>query len=241
MAPVAVGIDIEGIRETFRQWRAEQDPLEVQLSESMAALLAYQAHLDRWQNQLVQEREQLRLAQEQFDRDHRAAEKVRTQKIAELTAELTAECEKNASLSAALQVRTEELHALANLRAELAAELELTRAQEKELQRVLAETIRSHEEERLQWQNELQSVREVFQHRAEAETSVLSAAPSEADQIAEKNEPTEARHAPAARSVAEATDEVDSPVFGSILQQFGKLRRQRAMGRQGHKIGGNSL
>jgi predicted nucleic acid-binding Zn-ribbon protein len=241
MASATFGIELEGIRETFRQWRAEQEPLEAQLCEAMAALLAYQSQLDRWQRQLVQEREQLREAQEQFERDQRVAEKVRRQKIAELTAELTAECEKNVSLTAQLQARTEELQSLDNLRAELSAQVELTRAQERELRRVLAETIREHEEERLQWANELQKLQEALQHRVELEITEPSVAISPESQVTEKNEQNETKQTSVAVGAAEVAGDGESPVFGSILQQFGKLRRQRAMGRQGQKIGGNSL
>jgi chromosome segregation ATPase len=58
----------DALRDTFRTWNAERDVIDAQLSESLAALAAYQSHLDEWQQQLAREREELRAAKELFER-----------------------------------------------------------------------------------------------------------------------------------------------------------------------------
>src|SRR3954462_9156675 len=68
-------INGEALRETFRAWNVERDTLDTELNESVAALEAYQLHLDSWQQQLARERDELRDAREQFSRERTAAEK----------------------------------------------------------------------------------------------------------------------------------------------------------------------
>src|SRR5882757_9825982 len=55
---LAATVNGDAIRETFREWNAERDSLDAELSESLAALEAYQLHLDTWQQQLAREREE---------------------------------------------------------------------------------------------------------------------------------------------------------------------------------------
>lgn len=172
-------VECEAIHGTFRQWQAEQEPLTAELSESLAALAAYQSHLDAWQQQLVCERDELRT--------------------------------------------------LDSCRAELAAELDLTRAREKELKAALDEQTQSREQERAQWAEELRHTREQLQrHIDEAALKQNASAPDRTPAIPGAqpfDEPNSVQRA------SGAPDLNDTPVLGSILQQFGKLRQQRALGR----------
>src|SRR6476659_4061369 len=72
---VATALNCETIRETFRAWNAERESLDSGLSESLAALEAYQLHLDDWQQHLARERKELQAAREQFDRDRSVSDK----------------------------------------------------------------------------------------------------------------------------------------------------------------------
>jgi chromosome segregation ATPase len=211
-------IDCDRVRGTFQQWRAEQEPLAAELSESLAALAAYQSHLDGWQQQLVRERDQLRLAREQFAAERAEAETEQTKLLAETTAELDDAREKIASLTSALLARTDELRALDGRRAEVATELELARAREQELKATLEELKQSREQERAQWAEELRHLRELLERRMEASNTDPPAAA--------------AARPPAVRSPAEHAGRAsNSPVLGSIVEQFGKLRQQRALDR----------
>ena len=49
---LAATVNGDAIRETFREWNAERDSLDAELSDSLAALEAYQLHLDAWQRNL---------------------------------------------------------------------------------------------------------------------------------------------------------------------------------------------
>src|SRR3954447_23465838 len=52
-------VNSDAIRETFREWNAERDSLDTELSESLAAPEAYQLHLDTWNRQLARERKDI--------------------------------------------------------------------------------------------------------------------------------------------------------------------------------------
>src|SRR6476659_8958129 len=54
---LAATVNADAIRETFREWNAERDSLDAELSESLVALEAYQLHLDTWHKQLACERD----------------------------------------------------------------------------------------------------------------------------------------------------------------------------------------
>ena len=135
-------LEPESIRETFREWHAEHESLDAQLAESLSALSAYQSHLDTWQQQLARKRDELRKAREQFDADQAAAEKSKAH-LEGLTVEVSDLRDKISSLNVSLTDRTEELHAQAKRRDELVAELEASRAREKELQAALGGTQRA--------------------------------------------------------------------------------------------------
>ena len=215
-------IDCEAIRGRFQQWRAQQEPLAAELSESLAALAACQSHLDAWQQQLVREREELGAARDRFAIEQAEAEKSQAQSVAETTAELHAAREKIASLTAALLARTDELRVLDRRRAEVVTELELARAREKEFNTKLEELKQAREQERLQWADELRHLRELVERRLETSDVERHAAAAE--------------YPPATRSPVEhVTRPSNSPVLGTIVEQFGKLRQQRALDRPAHK------
>src|SRR5262245_21509985 len=89
----------EAVREPFRAWYAEHDSLDTELNESLVALEAYQLHLDVWQQQLARERDELRTAREQFDRDRAASDKNHAESSAASVTELNAAREKITALT----------------------------------------------------------------------------------------------------------------------------------------------
>lgn len=238
----ALPLNREAIRETFRAWNAERDSLDAQLSESLAALAAYQTHLDSWQIQLVRDRDQLKAEREQFDRDQATAGKSHAESSAAVTNELNGAREKITALTTLLLNRTEELRTLDNRRAETQTELELARARERELKAALDEHKRLFEQERLQWAEELRQLREVLQRQLDAAAEEQIAAIEQASQPAPPvptPPPVPAPPAPAAQPVQTQLSGVgarvlprENPVLGSIVEQFGKLRQQRAVERQ---------
>jgi chromosome segregation ATPase len=222
MTTYAATFDKASTLASFRDWHSEQEALDAQLSESLDALAAYQSQLDAWQLQLAGERAELRQAREQLERDRADAERAQAQPSPEIAAELNETQEKMATLTASLLARTEELRTLDVQRAEVASELELSRARETELTTALDEQQRSLEQERAQWTDELQQLREMLALRAE-EASFHG-------QESEHGKPS-APDQPVPRA---GTSELvkNNPVLGSIVEQFGKLRQQRANERQ---------
>jgi chromosome segregation ATPase len=221
-------VNSDAIRETFREWNAERDSLDTELSESLAALEAYQLHLDTWNGQLARERKELQSAREQFERDRSASEKNQSESSAATIAELHAAREKITALTTLLLSRTEELRTLDNNRAEVQTELELSRARERELKSALDEQKRSVEQERSQWSDELKQLREVVERQLE-----IPAADEPAATIVRPTSDTPAPVPPSTGSAQSPPRE--SPVLGSIVEQFGKLRQQRAVERQANK------
>jgi len=211
-------IDCQPIRGAFQQWHAEQEPLAAELNDSLAALAAFQSHLDAWQQQLARDREELSKAREQFTIERADAETFQAQSVAETAGELNDAREKIASLTGALLARTDELRALDGRRAEMVTELELARAREKEFKATSEELKQSREEERLHWAEEMRQLRELLERSMEARDT--------------ERQPVAAENPPAAHSPADdAGRATNSPVLGSIVEQFGKLRLQRALDR----------
>ncbi len=203
----------------FRDWQAEQATLDAQLSESLDALAAYQSQLDTWQLQLAGERDELRQAREQLERDRAAADIIQAQPSAEALAELNASRDKISALTTNLLARTEELRSLDNSRAELVAELELARVRERDQATTLEELKRTAEQERIERNEELRHLREMQERRVEA----LDTDRQDSNRLPQSN----------ADHVAAIPEPVkNNPVLGSIVEQFGKLRQQRATDRQ---------
>lgn len=218
---LATALNCETIRQTFRAWNAERESLDSELGESLAALEAYQLHLDSWQQQLALERNELQTAREQFERDRSVSDKIHAESSAAAIAELHAAREKITALTTLLLSRTEELRTLDNLRAEVQTELELSRARERELKAAMDDQKRSTDDERTEWAEELKQLREVLQSQLEAPVLDESVATAE-------------RHQPAPNPPASNGDHRENPLLGSIAEQFGKLRQQRAVERQAH-------
>ena len=231
---LVTNFDAGSIRTTFQEWNAERESLHAELSESLAALEAYQQHLDDWQRQLATEREQLRTDRQQFEQEQTAAQITRSEASAETTAELDAAREKVASLTTLLLSRTEELRTLDNRRAEVQTELELSRARERELKAALDEHKNSLEQQRSHWAEELKQVREVLERQMDTPAVQTPAAPSEPAASAAPVQPAPAVpvQPQVANNDSRSTPRGESPVLGSIVEQFGKLRQQRAVERQ---------
>jgi chromosome segregation ATPase len=227
---LASTINSEAIRESFRKWNAERDSLDSELSESFAALSAYQLHLDVWQQQLARERDELRAARHQFEHDRGAAEKCQSEASAAVVTELNAAREKITALTTLLLNRTEELRTLDNRRAEVQTELELARARERELKASLDEHKSAAEQERSQWAEELRQLREVLERQLDApQTHEPTAAASAPASVPDRPAPAIPTQSPAA---AARVIPRENPLLGSIVEQFGKLRQQRAVERQ---------
>jgi septal ring factor EnvC (AmiA/AmiB activator) len=228
---LTASINSHAIRESIRTWNAERESLDAQLAESIAALTAYQSHLDTWQRQLATDRKTLHEEREQFARERAANDKNSSESTSALAAELNAAREKITALTTLLLNRTEELRTLDNRRSEIQTELELSRAHERELKATLDESKRAAEQERSQWSDELRQLRDAMERQLD---------PPEAQQVepAVASSPetpvTPAAPRPASSSGARVIPR-ETPVIGSIVEQFGKLRQQRAVDRQIHR------
>jgi chromosome segregation ATPase len=231
MTPLAT-VNADAIRETFREWNAERDSLDAELSESLAALEAYQLHLDTWQQQLARERDELQNAREQFERDRLSAETSLSESSAATITELHAAREKITALTTLLLNRTEELRTLDNRRAEAQTELELARARERELRAALDEQKRSVDDERSQWADELKHLREVIERQLDAPAVEEAIAAVELPAPLPQAPPAAAAPTNKTPSGGTQSQPRDNPLLGSIVEQFGKLRQQRAVERQ---------
>jgi DNA repair exonuclease SbcCD ATPase subunit len=145
----------------------------------------------------------------------------------ELTVEVSELRDKISSLDVSLSDRTEELNAQTKRRDELVAELEASRAREKELQAALEERTRAYELEREKWETELRQIRDEAASRGVAANDNAAAAAA----------PTPESPSPPRGGVVLPGD---SPVLESIVQQFGKLRQQRATDREAMRRQGNN-
>ncbi len=213
--------ECDSIRATLHEWRAGQESLDAQLAESLSALAAYQSHLDAWQQQLAQQREKLRKDREHFQHERTAARESGTgheHASAEPGTELVEAREKISALSASLLARTEELRQLDERRAQLASEVEMNQAREKELVAALEEQKRSLEQERAHRAEELRNLEKLTHSTAAPD----QASPDNALASLEQSD----------RPAATSGQINENPVLGSIVEQFGKLRKQRAMDRQ---------
>ena len=217
-------IKCQSVRDTFREWHADEEQLDAQLSESLSALSAYQSHLDSWQDQLCREREELRKQRDELEAEKAALESALATKqnlSPEQANELAAARDKIATLSASLVARTEELRSLDQQRADLAGELDRARAREKELQSTFDGQKRSLEQQRDQLADEVRQLRESLQRQEQAAAAHDASAPSKSEEHSQHEHKPSALH--------------ENPVLGSIVEQFGKLRQQRAIDRQASK------
>jgi len=150
-----------------------------------------------------------------------------------LTAELNAARDKIGALTTSLLSRTEELRTLDNRRAEAATELELARARERQLSAAMNELKRSSEQDKSHWTEELRQLHELLQRRVETPTAEERIAPA-AEQPAATSRSQQANTSQQTQSTTGGgTHGIrrENPVLGSIVQQFDKLRQQRASDR----------
>ena len=212
MTPSLVSVDRESVEHSFREWQEEQSLLDAQLAESVAALDSYQSHLDNWQQELAREREELRQLREAVEHDQ-APGSTGNEQIELLNQELRESREQVSSLTMALQTRTDELRELECQRETIEAELALVRGREQELEAAVA----------AQQSGSDTQTHHGNQHQAAFDKAV--------EQAAAANQ---------GEAVKSGTAKVEprrgaSPVLGSVMEQFGKLREQRSLNRSNNK------
>jgi chromosome segregation ATPase len=221
--------DAESTLDQMARERSELGGVKAQLESERNDLRTARGKIDQERDELLAERKQL-------ERDRAAMEKGQSEGSATLTAELNAAREKITTLSTTLLARTDELRTLDNRRSEALTEMELVRAREKELKVALEELKRINEQERANWKEELRQLRELLGQRVEKPAPAATpraAAPLAAGQSAAPVRPSapSPSHAPAAGSGSAHVIPRENPVLGSIVQQFDKLRQQRASDR----------
>lgn len=229
------------LRESLHEWQIEQESLEAEWNESLSALAAYQSHLDAWQHDLAEERDAVRNDREalteerdtllndrqEFARERAAAELNHDKTSAQTIAQLAESREKVALLSEQLLKRTEELRLLDQRRAELATKLEVSRATGKQLAADAEQQRKSLDVERSAWTEQLQHLRELLEQRTLAPVTGYD---DEENGPALESAPPVPR--PAKTIAGSEKPSANNPVLGSIMEQFGKLRQQRATDRQ---------
>jgi chromosome segregation ATPase len=206
-------MDLQIIRDSFRGWYERESSLDGQLTDSLAALEAYQSHLDAWQCELVAERESLEHEREQLGQVCATAED-HAARLEKVSSELNEARGQVAALSKTLLDRTEELRQLDGQRAELATQLGLARARERELTAKIDEQCAADQQP--QWAEELKHLRELLERQME---------PADLEAVWQAGPPDPPGE----------EDAPESPVLGSIVAQFGKLRQQRAQVQRGRK------
>jgi chromosome segregation ATPase len=214
MTPAMITVDQELVHSSFRDWQAEQAVLDAQLTESVTALEAYQTHLDHWQGELIQERNDLRRLREEIDREKTVAES-RRDKLEVVQQDLNDARAKITSLTTALLDRTEELRQLDRQRAEVNTELALAKTREKDLTTAIETVQKSADDQRQQWEAAIAEMRQQFERSLEIAEVEATAEPGASD--------------PPLGPIAAA-----NPVLGSLMEQFDKLRQQRSVGRHSH-------
>jgi len=215
MSSSLVAVDREVVEHSFREWQEEQSLLDAQLAESVEALDAYQAHLDNWQKELARERDELREIREAIERDQ-ATSGLTSEQIEVLNGELNESREKISSLTTALLTRTEELRELDRQRESGSSELAAARARQLELEAALSA---QRQASQVQHQEESQPAHE---HEAFDRALELAAATNHGEAVKNGSARVEPRRGA-------------SPVLGSVIEQFGKLREQRSMNRSNNK------
>jgi chromosome segregation ATPase len=210
----------DAVHAPFRRWEAEQAELDAQIAESIEALVAYQSHLDIWQQQLAQEREELQNLRAGVEHDQALAG-VEQERLDQVNRDLNDARQQVASLTAVLLARTEELREIDHQRGDANTELAAARTHERELTAALAAQQQSFATERLQFEKEIVHLRQQLERAVE----LVSSRPASRDEIPK----TSATKSDAARSV--------NPVLGSVMEQFGKLRQQRSLNRPNPKLG----
>jgi chromosome segregation ATPase len=214
MTTATITLDRELLHSSFRDWQAEQAMLDAQISDSVAALEAYQSHLDGWQRELARERDELQRWREELDREQ-VVDENRHDKNQRFEQELYDARTKITSLTTALLDRTEELRQLDRHRAEVNTELAAAKTRERDLSMALETLRNSTDVQRVQWEAAIVEMRQQMEQSLE-----LAAADAPAESGATD---------PPLGPIAAA-----NPILGSLMEQFDKLRQQRSVGRQSH-------
>jgi chromosome segregation ATPase len=233
MTTTTPALDHQPIHDCFGQWREEQETFDAELTETFSSLEDYQSHLDDWQRALADELEQLQHERKRLERDQ-AESQEHGAEIDSLSEKLNEARQQSSQLSKELLSRTDELRELDKKRAELATELELARARDSELTTALDNQKQWMDQQRLQWTEELKHLRELLEQRSTAAADTPRAE-SGNENITANGTPGEDDsddEAPCADDSQTEGPWEDNPVLGSIVAQFGKLRKQRSAGRQ---------
>jgi chromosome segregation ATPase len=242
----AASAELAAARSQFENDRDNTQCVIVELEQQRSELLTSKDQLETSWNELrtargmiEQEREELRAEHNQLERDRAEVEKGHVEASATLTAELNAARDKISALTSNLLGRTDELRTLDNRRAEAATEAELAHAREKELKAALDDHKRTAEQERQHWKEELRQLRELLQRRVENHSVDDHARAGAANHATPAPPVHPAPIAPTVRSASTSSGAHviprENPVLGSIVQQFDKLRQQRASDRSGNK------
>jgi hypothetical protein len=163
-----------------------------------------------------------------LDSDRAAVEKSSGEATAAVVTELNSLRDQVNTLTASLLNRTDELRTLDTRRAELATDLDLSSARERELRAALDEQKRSADEECAHWKEEARQLRELLGRRVETPVVEHKAAPALPQQ------PPVSAPQPTSGGSAHVIPR-ETPVLGSIVQQFDKLRQQRASDRSANR------
>jgi septal ring factor EnvC (AmiA/AmiB activator) len=196
-------VDIAPLRDWFAELSTTHSEVDRDLSESVAALEAYQKHLDFCQAELATERSALEEQRTSLAAERQRLAETPTGSKEEQMAELTEAKKLISELRDLLLERTDELRRSDSKRSELVNELQLARSRQLEYEKNMEAEKSQHLEQQLRWTEEFQRVSELLDVRGGGD----------------------------GQSQAESTND---PVLGSILAQFGKLRRQAADRRAGH-------
>ena len=216
MTTATITVDRELVQRSFRDWQAEQAVLDAQLVDSVAALEAYQSHLDGWQRELAREREDLQRTREALDRE-KVVDGTRHEKLERFEQELYDARVKITTLTTALLDRTEELRQLDRERAHVNTEFAVAKSREKDLTTSLETQQKSFDVQRGQWESAIAEMRKQLEQSLD-----LAVAAAEAPPV------------PIASDAPLGPIAAANPVLGSLMEQFDKLRQQRSVGRQNH-------
>ena len=129
--------------------------------------------------------------------------------------------------------RTQELRNLDTHRSEAVSDLEVARARENDLKVAVEEQKRVAEQECADWKEELRQLRELLQRRVETQATEPPANSATSQQPTAPATPTATPAGQVQPSSGGSARVIprENPVLGSIVQQFDKLRQQRASDR----------
>jgi exonuclease SbcC len=208
------GEELRAVRAQLEQDRSTAEFNQARLSELTSELSAARGEITTLTQNLLASAEDLRAERQKIEQNESSAD-YQEERLAEVTTELNAARDKISALTTMLLSRTEELRTLDVRRAEVSTELELARVRERELKSALDELRETREWEHAQWAEESRLLRELVERRMES---------------AEGHPTDRPEHQPSGTGPDSKNAEAPhNPVFSSVIEQFGKLRQQRAM------------